>query len=192
LVGRPPVPAAVRFWRFVDKSEGCWEWQGAKVRGYGRFQAANRHQVIAHRYSWQMENGPIPAGLSVCHTCDNPSCVRPSHLFLGTAAENSADRDRKGRAATGDRHWLRRDPAEGQRRMGGDANPARTHRQRLVRGEAHPKARFTPEGVHEVRRALAAGEPIKQIAERYGVARFAIYSIRNGTSWGWLPQEATA
>lgn len=89
---------ADRFWAKVDKSGECWVWTAAHNgrRGYGGVQADGRWKR-ASRVSWEMENGPIPDGLHVLHRCDNPPCVRPDHLFLGTQSDNNHDRDRKGR-----------------------------------------------------------------------------------------------
>lgn len=70
--------------------------------GYGIFNAgtgrANRRTVYAHRFAWEITNGPIPVGLLACHHCDNPPCCNPAHLFLGTHADNNADMNAKGRA----------------------------------------------------------------------------------------------
>lgn len=85
------------FWAKVRTGRGCWEWTAyVHHTGYGYFQYNGVVQG-AHRVSWQIHHGPIPEGMRVCHHCDNPLCVRPDHLFLGTDADNAHDRDRKGR-----------------------------------------------------------------------------------------------
>lgn len=85
-----------RFWTKVQQGDGCWEWQASRRLGYGRFWLNGRF-VAAHRFAWEQENGSVPEGLEVCHRCDNPPCVRPDHLFLGTTQENINDMVAKGR-----------------------------------------------------------------------------------------------
>lgn len=99
----PPKPRPT-FWENVGKSDGCWLWTGAiGSGGYGRFLGE-----AAHRWSYEQAYGPIPDGLWVLHRCDNPPCVRPDHLFLGTHQDNMDDMEQKGRQAMGERHGCAR------------------------------------------------------------------------------------
>lgn len=95
--------AVRRFWARVIKTEGCWEWQGRKdKKGYGYCRAFDRTLWRTHRLSWFIHHGPIPEGQWVLHKCDNPSCVRPDHLFLGDHDANTEDKISKSRQARGE------------------------------------------------------------------------------------------
>jgi hypothetical protein len=105
---RQPRPIKERFMEHVDKTDGCWNWNGAMIsKGtYGSFSYRTK-RMLAHRASWLIHVGGINDGLFVLHTCDNPRCVNPEHLFLGTQKENMRDAVKKGRLAglhTGDKN----------------------------------------------------------------------------------------
>ena len=91
---RPPAPRFARgFWDSVDKGDPCWTWTGpSDAKGYGRW-----GKEVASRHSWVLAHGPIPAGMWVLHHCDNPPCVNPEHLYLGTVTDNVRDAVERGR-----------------------------------------------------------------------------------------------
>lgn len=153
------MPSTARlFWSLVDKSGDCWLWTaGRSTEGYGIY----RSRLKAHRVSYELVNGEIPTGMCVCHRCDTPSCVNPEHLFLGTVAQNNADRAAKGRS----KGTFAR----------GDAHPAREQR-----GEGHWCARLTSADVAAIRTARSGGEQHKTIAARYGVHPATISRIARG------------
>lgn len=96
------------FWDRVSKGDGCWEWQGARDgAGYGALSVNGRVEV-ATRFAWEITHGPIAPGLVVRHKCDNPPCVRPDHLELGTPKDNQQDKAQRGRSARGEKNHLAR------------------------------------------------------------------------------------
>lgn len=108
LMSRQPVPVQNRFWdkARITGPEACWEWARSRFpNGYGQIQAHGK-PTQAHRVAWELTRGPIPDGMCVLHHCDNPPCVNPSHLWIGTHRDNNADRDQKGRhrSALGSAH----------------------------------------------------------------------------------------
>jgi hypothetical protein len=93
-----PLTAAEKFRAHVKKGDGCREWTGSlATAGYGRVNLGGRRRILAHRLSYELHVGPVPAGLFVRHHCDNRSCVNPAHLFLGTNQDNMDDMWAKGR-----------------------------------------------------------------------------------------------
>jgi hypothetical protein len=105
-------PAIERFWEKVKKTDSCWLWTASASSGkstrnfknnYGHFRVGSK-LVAAHRFSWELHNGPIPEDKCVLHKCDNPPCVNPSHLFLGTKKDNSLDMLMKKRLPVGEYH----------------------------------------------------------------------------------------
>lgn len=102
-------PPLKRFWFKTNKNGPihpvhgqCWVWTGKTRNGYGRF-SINKKVNNVNRYSWTIHFGKIPKGLCVCHKCDNPRCVNPAHLFLGTTVQNTNDRQQKQRQARGEK-----------------------------------------------------------------------------------------
>src|SRR3990167_10382249 len=101
-----------RFWKYVEKGEGCWEWIGSKegIKGYGVLRLNNKN-VRVHRFSYELHKGRIPKdnsyhGVCVLHTCDNPPCVNPKHLFLGSNADNIKDMVKKMRNTLGEKNGM--------------------------------------------------------------------------------------
>jgi hypothetical protein len=134
----------------------CWEWAGARNKdGYGRTKSEDGLEILTHRLSFALEAGASPGALSVLHSCDNPPCRNPAHLFAGTNADNVADRVRKGRC-------------RGAVTMAGEINPA---------------AKLTPDDVEAIMVRIGHGETNRAIAADYPVSDAMISRIRHGKSW---------
>jgi hypothetical protein len=158
------IVLAQRFWARVQKADGeaCWLWRGVlDEKRYGRLCVAGK-MPRAHRLSYELNVGPIPDGLFVCHHCDNPSCVRPDHLFVGTVTDNNRDMGRKGRAK-----W--------------------TRHPELTRGEQNPHAKLTNAQVLAIRELVAAGRNQKLVAAEFGVSPMTVSHIHNRRRWSHLP-----
>jgi len=189
--GRVRTPPESRFWKHVDKDGPipehrpelgpCWIWTGAKQeRGYGKIGAEDSRAspLMATHVAWFIEHGEYPAkGVLACHHCDNPPCVRPSHLFLGTHEDNMRDMHRKGRAY------------DGSANPRGDAHWARLKPERISRGERQGLARLRERDIPVILGRLKAGETVSAVARDLGVSRGAIQGVRNGTTWQHLTQE---
>lgn len=183
----PPTPPVnfcekdkARFWAKVNKDgptmprmeTPCWVWTANKAGGYGHIKVG-RKMMKAHRISWTLSNGPIPHdgsahGICVCHRCDNPACVNPSHLFLGTNADNVRDRDSKGR----------HNPPRG------DKNGSRLHPERIPRGESQGSSKLTTDKIIAIRAIYAAGGiSHRQLGIQFGVCVSAIGHIITRKNW---------
>lgn len=163
LGGRDPIPVGDRFWDRVAKSDepdGCWEWQATRsASGYGHIWFNGRHHGT-HRIAWMLTHGPIPDGSVVRHVvCDNPPCVRPDHLAIGTVADNYADMVAHNRQPK-------------VRRLEG-----------IRRGERHPSARLTAHDVRAIRIDASWGVRQSLLARQYGVTQQAIYRIVHRLCW---------
>lgn len=156
--GPKPINPVIRFWRYVHKTEDCWEWTGAKRGGYGRFGICEGGTIDAHRFSWEIHRGAIPAGLYVLHACDNRACVRVGkhHLFLGTQLTNMRDASKKGR-------------------MGG---PRPT-----IYGISNPSSKLTERDVLSIRERDEGGETQGFLAAEFGVHLSTVENIVARKSW---------
>ena len=118
-MARPSVSILKRFWDNIHICpDGCWRWTGYKHKGYGQLRSHYREGPVlrAHQFSYMIHKGNYEKGLYICHTCDNPSCVNPDHLYAGTHSQNMNDMHRRGRGGwqfnKGNRHAAKLTPEE--------------------------------------------------------------------------------
>lgn len=157
---------AERFWEKVLISpDGCWLWQGYKDKnGYGVFAVRKKVRAYAHHMAYELTHGPVPQGIFVCHDCpggDNPACVRPDHMFLGTPKDNTQDAMTKGKMTLGFLH-----------------NPPQ--------GELNGHARFSNNDVLYIR-SLEGQESARVVAQRFDTIPAVIYQMWKRVSWKHLP-----
>lgn len=175
--GRTLSQLREHFWTRVQENQetGCWEWQGSRnvKSGYGYLTAYavfGRLPQPCHRVAWILTFGEIPDDLWVLHQCDNPPCVNPAHLFLGTVQDNATDKMAKGRhrygVRYGEEHWTHKCP------------------ERVAKREKHGGAKLTATQVEEIRQLHRDTLLTEQeIADRYGISRPAVSAIITNRHW---------
>jgi len=167
-----------RFWANVDtQSEECWLWLGWMRNGYGGF-CIRKKSLLAHRVSYALTYGEVPSDMYICHHCDNPSCVRPSHLFLGTPSDNMKDASEKGRLRgkvkpsqgfqAGARHWTHTNPS------------------RIPRGSSRAGAKLSEEIINDIKHDVLYMSQAK-VAHKYGVSQSTISRACSGKTWAHVP-----
>lgn len=148
-----------RFWKKVciKSKDECWEWVASiDTCGYGRF-AFRKILLSAHRFAWTISFGKIPISMQVLHTCDNPSCCNPGHLFLGTHQDNMIDRNNKGRSKGGSN-----------------------------KGEENPRSRFKVKDIFKIRKMLKKGYKQKEISLIFNTSQAVISGIKTKKYWRHL------
>ena len=144
-----------RFWKRLKVPDGCWEWVGGKNdKGYGRFTIPGRKLVYTHRLMYHIFIDDIPKGLQVLHSCDNPKCCNPDHLWAGTQKDNIRDAVKKGRMKTGGHY-----------------------------GVSHSNAKLDETKVRKLRKYKEQKKKIAPLAREYGVSIQAAINAANGKTW---------
>lgn len=160
-----------RFWEKVKKGDGCWIWSSFHNEyGYGQLRFRGRMRG-AHRASWEINCGPIPDGLFVLHKCDNPGCVNPNHLFLGTNQDNLRDASNKGRL------WGQHNPKKCAKNLGKWKGVG-------AKGSKHHHAKLTEYQVIEMRKEYATMTiSLAALGHKYGVHESTAWDVVSGRRW---------
>lgn len=148
----------IRFNKKFIKTNKCWIWTASKSDfGYGIFRYKNKNEY-AHRVSWKINFGEIPASMFVCHKCDNPKCVNPKHLFLGTPKDNVTDMYFKRR----DRGYFKTHPPK---------------------GEFNVNVKINSEIAKEIKKLISAGFSGSVIARKFCISKYIVSRIKTGKAW---------
>lgn len=142
-----------RFWQKVEKTDTCWNWTGAKTNGYGVIGTRRSTIEKAHRISYMMHKGDFQQNLCVCHTCDNPACVNPDHLFIGSHKDNAIDKIAKGR-----------------------------NRENPVRGEKQGLSKLRENSVKRIR-IVGNSLSLNRLAVLFGVSKKSISNVLQNKTW---------
>ena len=147
-----------RFWEKVEKTETCWNWIAHKVgKGYGHFHSKGK-EILAHRYSYELHKGKIAENLFVLHSCDNPSCVNPDHLWLGTKKDNRTDCESKGRA-----------------KLFGSKD--------AKKGEENNKTKLKESDVILIRSLKKEGKSFDELAQKFSIKKVTVRQIIHRKTW---------
>ena len=175
-----PIPTMTakdvrRFWKYVVKSDGCWEWTSNRVRGDGTF-LINYRDYKSSRVSYALAHGSCDTSLMVCHKCDNPSCVNPEHLFLGTGSDNMLDSHRKGR--------------QPKRTVGSHCRAMykkwRAKNPLVFSGENSPRATLNNRLVRKIMAMKEDGRRCVDIANSLGLSWASVNFVIKGKCWNHI------
>ena len=147
------------FEKHVIRQEGCWSWKGPIAKGGYPVMSCRREigSDRGHKASWIIHKGSIPKGMHICHSCDNPICTNPDHLWIGTYKQNNDDKIAKGRGKCG--------PLP------------------IMKGSANPSAKLNEDKVKEIKLLIIKGSSSYSIAKDYNVSKKTIAQIKNGNNW---------